>query len=117
MYCSREEVSLFIPQQENLNLELCIADNKENSNRIMDFLVVKYLCLYLNISFKNFPLLFPLSPAPLQYYVVMASTTSFLLLVKLQKRAQSLNEDKSLKVVCVGNVSKGLSHRLIKAND
>lgn len=37
MYCSREEVSLFIPQQENLNLELWIADSKENSNRIMDF--------------------------------------------------------------------------------
>lgn len=56
-------------------------------------------------------------PAPLQYYVVMASTTSFLLLVKLQKSAQSLSEGKSLKVMGVGNVSNGLTHRLTKANE
>lgn len=54
---------------------------------------------------------------PLQNNVVMASTTSLLLLVKLQKRAQSLSEGKSLKVMGVGNVSNGLSHRLTEANE
>lgn len=54
-------------------------------------------------------------PAPLQYCVVIASTTSFLLLVKLQKRAQSLGEGKSENYGCEECV--GLSHKLTKANE
>lgn len=56
-------------------------------------------------------------PAPLQRWVVVTSTTSFLLRVKLQQRAQSLGEGKALKVMGVGNVSNGLSHRLTNANE
>lgn len=48
----------------------------------------------------------------------MVSTMSFLFLAKLEKRAQSLSEGKSLKVMAVGNVSKALSlHRLAKADE
>lgn len=112
MYCYRDEVPLFITQQENLDLELWTADSEENSKRIVDFVVVKCLCLCVNVSFENFTLPFPV----LSCTFTILWSNGIYLLIKLQKRAQSLNEGKTLKVTAVGSVSNGLSHSLTKTN-
>lgn len=74
MYCSREEFSSFIAQQENLDLELWTADSKEN--RVVDFVMVKCLFLHVNVSFKISHCHSQFCPAPLHYCVVMALTTT-----------------------------------------
>lgn len=73
MYCSRGEVSLFIPQQENLGLELAV---ERTVKRVVHFIMVKFLCLHVNISFKNFAVWLPVPPCTFTVIVVMASVAT-----------------------------------------